>query len=75
MANESVDQGMADAKKNLEKMKLIEQARDKLRVQARTYQDARENLPKIEATLTAYEAAVKQSIARFSVNQDFQPQR
>ena len=75
MANESLDQGVADTKKHLEKMKLIEQARDKLRVQARTYPDARENLAKIEATLTAYEAALKQSIARFSVNQDYQPQR
>ncbi len=75
MANEAVDQGMADAKKNLEKMKLIEQARDKLRVQARTYPDARENLAKVEATLTAYEAAVKQSLGRFSVTQDYQPQR
>lgn len=75
MANESLDQGVADAKKHLEKMKLIEGARDKLRVQARTYPDARENLAKIEATLTAYEAALKQSIARFSVNQDYQPRR
>lgn len=75
VANESMDQGVAEIKKNLEKMKLIEQARDKLRVQARTYPDARENLAKIEATLTAYEAALKQSVGRFSVNQNFQPQR
>lgn len=75
MANESMDQAVAEIKKSLEKMKLIEQARDKLRVQARSYPDARENLAKIEATLTAYEAALQQSVARFSVNQNFQPQR
>ena len=75
MANEAVDQGMADAKKHLEKMKLLEQARDKLRVQARTYPDARENLAKIEATLTAYEAVMNQSVTRLGVNQNFQPQR
>jgi hypothetical protein len=75
IANESMDQAVAEAKKSLEKMKLIEQARDKLRVQARSYPDARENLAKIEATLTAYEAALQQSVARFSVNQNFQPQR
>lgn len=75
MANEAMDQSMAELRKHLEKVKLMEQARDKLRVQARSYPDARENLAKIEATLAAYQAVLHQGVSRFAVNQNYQPQR
>lgn len=75
MANEAMDQSMTEMQGNLEKMKLMEQVRDKLRVQARSYPDARANLAKVEAALTAYEAVMNQSLTRFGVNQDYQPKR